>query len=100
MQMPPVTPSGVLRKLSEQPSFGLRIARGWILVGALVAVFGSAMTVAHFVYGVPVQDKNTGMPATDGEVLAITSMLGGGGVLFVVLGVALRRWVLRRPNGS
>jgi hypothetical protein len=100
MQMPPVTLTGVLRMLSEQPTLGLRIARGWILVGALVAVLGSAMAVAHFVYGVPVQDKNTGMPATDGEVLAITSMLAGRGALFGVLGVALRSWVLRRPKGS
>jgi len=98
--MPPVTPTGVLRKLSEEPSLGLRIARGWILGGALVAVFGSAMAVAYFVYDVPVTDKNTGMPASNGEVLAITSMLAGGGALFVVLGVALRRWVLKRPNGS
>ncbi|BAK67002.1 hypothetical protein SLG_23270 [Sphingobium sp. SYK-6] len=58
------------------------------------------MAVAHFAYDVPIQNENTGIPATDGEVVAITSLLGGGGLFFVVAGIALRRWLLNRTNGS
>lgn len=100
MKLPPVTPRGVFRELANQPSVGLRIARWWIIVGALVAVFASAMAIAHFVYDVHVQNNDTGAPATSGEVIAITSVLAGGGLLFVVVGIFLRRWLLDRQNGS
>jgi hypothetical protein len=100
MKLPPVTPRGVLRELANQPTVGSSIARWWIIVGALVAVFASAMAIAHFVYDVPIQNNDTGMPATSGEVIAITSLLAGGGSLFVVMGILLRRWLLGRRNGS
>ncbi|WP_156455518.1 hypothetical protein [Sphingomonas sp. CCH5-D11] len=100
MRMPPTTPRGVLRELASQPITGLRIARWWIIIGTLVALFGCAMAVAHFVYDVPIQNENTGIPATGGEVVAITSLLSGGGLFFVVAGIALRRWLLNRLNGS
>lgn len=98
MGMPPTTPRGVFRELANQPSTGLRIARWWIVIGTIVAVFGCAMAVAHFAYGVPVQNQNTGVPATAGDIITVTSLLGVGGLLSVCAGIALRRWLLNRKN--
>jgi hypothetical protein len=98
MELPPVTPQGILRELARQPRFGMRVARGWIFVGSIVAVFACAMAIAHFGYEVPVQNNDTGRPATAGQVMAVTSLLAGGGGLFIAMGVALRRWLLSRSN--
>lgn len=98
MKMPPVTPKGVFRELSNQPSLTQRIARGWMIVGSLLTVFAIAMAVAHFGYGVPIQNNDTGKPATAGEIASVTALFIGGGLMFVVLGFILRRWSLSRRN--
>ena len=98
MKMPPVTPRGVFRELANQPSTGLRIARWWIGVGSLVTVFACAFAIAHFLYDVPIQNENTGVPATAGEVVFISGILGSGGLFFVCAGIALRRWVISRTG--
>lgn len=99
MKVPPVTPQGVFRELGKQPSLARRIARGWMSVGSLLAVFAIAMAVAHFAYGVPIQNNDTGKPATNGEIASVVALFVGIGSLFVVLGYALRRWSLSQPSG-
>lgn len=98
MKMPPVTPKGVLRELSNQPSVTQRIARWWMVVGSLLAVFAIAIAVAHFGYGVPIQNNDTGQPATTGEIIGVTALFVGGGLLFAVSGFVLRRWSQSRSN--
>ncbi|WP_212611940.1 hypothetical protein [Sphingomonas baiyangensis] len=98
MKMPPVTPQGVLRELGKQPSLARRIARGWMAVGSLLALLAIAMAVAHFAYGVPIQNKDTGTAATDVEIASVVALFVGGGLLFVALGYALRRWSFSQSN--
>ncbi|MDB5700652.1 MAG: hypothetical protein JWL66_851 [Sphingomonadales bacterium] len=71
-----------------------------MLVGSLVAVSAIAMAIAHFGYDVPIQNNDTGRPATSAEVISIISLFVGGGLLFVILGFLLRRWSLSATNGS
>lgn len=79
-------------ELTNQPDLRRRIARGWMIVGSLVVVFISAMAVAHYVYGMPVHNNNTGELATPTEVLSALSVIGGGGALFLLAGFLLYRW--------
>ena len=92
MKLPPHTPAGVLRELSKKPDVRSRIARGWIIVGFLMMLFVGAMAVAHYVYGVPIQNNDTGKPETPAETLGGALFLGGGGMFFFVMGLLLRRW--------
>jgi len=92
VKLPPHTPAGVLRKLSKKPDVRSRIARGWIIVGFLMMLFVGAMAVAHYVYGVPIQNNDTGKPETPAETLGGALFLGGGGMFFFVMGLLLRRW--------
>ena len=92
MHLPPHTPQQLLDGLAKQPSLRLRIARGWIIIGALMVVFISAMAVAHYVYGMPVHDRNTGESSTPANTLSIFMLLGGGGAFFLVMGILLHRW--------
>ncbi len=71
-----------------------------MIIGSLLTVFAIVMTIAHFGYGIPIQSNDTGKPATSVEVIGVTALFGGGGLLFVVLGFILRRWSLSRSNGS
>ena len=63
-----------------------------MLLGSLVVIFVSVMTIAHYSYGVPIQDGNTGEPLTSANTLMTLLMLGGGGLLFLILGALLSRW--------
>lgn len=92
MHLPPHTPQQLLDGLAKQPSLRLRIARGWIIIGTLMVVFVSAMAVAHYVYGMPVHDGNTGESSTPANTLSIFMLLGGGGAFFLVMGILLNRW--------
>jgi hypothetical protein len=100
MKMPPTTPRGLFRELERQPNVAMRIARGWIIVGSLIALFAATMVIAHFGFDVPVQNNNSGRPATSGEILFVTLLLMGGGLFFVVAGFALRSWSRSRFDGS
>ena len=92
MRLPPHTPKQLREELAKQPSLRRRIARGWIIVGSLLVVFISAMAVAHYVYGMPIHNGNTGELSTPGNTLMTFLVIGVGGALFVVLGILLRRW--------
>lgn len=92
MQLPPHTPRQLMDGLAKKPSLRLRIARGWIVIGALMIVFIGAMAVAHYVYGMPVHDRNTGESSTPLNTLVVFMLLGGGGGFFLVMGVLLHRW--------
>jgi hypothetical protein len=96
MNTPPVKP----RALFTNPTVGLRIARTWMVAGSLIALLGLAMSVAHFGYGVAIENNDTGVPATSDEVLLTTALLGGGGLLFVVLGYFLRRKLLGQKRSG
>lgn len=95
MHLPPHTPRQLLDGLAKQPGLRLRIARGWIIIGTLMVVFVSAMAVAHYVYGMPVHDRNTGESSTPANTLFIFMLLGGGGAFFLVMGILLNR---RKPT--
>ena len=99
MKRPPTTPREIFRELERQPNIGLRIARGWIILGSLLASFAVSMAIAHFGFDVPVENNDTGRPETSGEILFLTSLLTGGGLFFVVAGLALRRWSRRQFDG-
>lgn len=82
--MPPFTPRQLRGELGKQPNLRKRLARGWILLGALVAAFAGVMAIAHYLYGVPVHYRATGQPMAPALLLAIVLFMGGGGVLAVV----------------
>jgi hypothetical protein len=54
-----------------------------------------AMAIAHYGFGVPVHDRNTGQLSTPADTLSSMLIIGGGMALFLVLGVLLHRW---RPD--
>lgn len=90
--MPPYTHQHLRDGPAAQPSMRRRIALGWIIIGGLGVVFVSAFAVAHYVYGVPVHDRNTGELSTAANTLMMCLLLGGGGLLFFVMGILLLRW--------
>jgi len=92
MRIPPHTPQQLRDELAKQPSLRRRIARGWMLLGSLLVVFISALAIAHYAYGVPIQDRDTGQLSTPANTLMTFLMIGGGGVLFLLLGILLYRW--------
>lgn len=92
MRLPPHTSKWVLEELEKQPRVRRRIARGWVLVGSVVFASACAIAVSYYVYGMPIHDRNTGQPATPEDTLAGLLTLGGGGALFVVMGILLLRW--------
>jgi hypothetical protein len=57
-----------------------------------VVVLIGAMAVAHYVFGMPVYDRNTGQLSTPGNTLGMFLVIGGGGALFVLLGTILYKW--------
>jgi hypothetical protein len=63
-----------------------------MLVGSLVVLFIGAVAIAHYGYGMPIQDRDTGQLSTPANTLMMFMMIGGGGVLFLVLGVLLYAW--------
>lgn len=63
-----------------------------MLVGSLVVVFISALAIAHYAYGMPIQDRDTGQLSTPANTLMTFLMIGGGGALFLFLGILLYRW--------
>ena len=90
-------PLGTIRK--QPPSFFRRLAGGWTAIGSLLFVFASVLAVAHYGYGVPMYDKNTGQVSDSTTVAAILIMLGLGGLFFAALGVLILR-ALRSNNPS
>ena len=92
MRLPPHTPQQLRDELAKQPAMRRRIARWWIAVGSLVVVFIIAMAVAHYVYGMPMHDRNTGELSTPANTLMMFLLIGGGGVLSVGMGIVLYRW--------
>lgn len=91
MRLPPHTPRQLLEELARQPSLRRRLARGWIFVGSLMVACISAMAVAHYAYGVQVQDRNTGQLSTPENTLMMFLLIGGGGAPFVLMGTLLYR---------
>lgn len=92
MRVPPHTPQHLRDGLARQPGLRRRIALGWITIGGLGVVFVSAMAVAHYVYGVPVHDRNTGELSTAAITLMMVLLLEAGGLFFFVMGIVLLRW--------
>ena len=92
MPLPPHTPQQMREALAKDPSLRRRIARGWMLVGCLSMVFIGAMAIAHYAYGMPIEDRDTGRLSTPANTLMMFLMIGGGGALFLVLGMLLYRW--------
>lgn len=90
-------PLGTIRK--QPPSFFRRLGRWWTAVGSLGFVFASVLAVAHYGYGVPMYDKNTGQIIDSTTVAAIVTMLGLGGLFFAILGILILR-ALRSHNSS
>jgi len=68
-----------------------RVARGWIAVGALMVVLISAAAVGVFIFKMPVFDAHTGGLLTKAEAASSFLFIGGGGGLFLVLGLLMIR---------
>jgi hypothetical protein len=62
-----------------------------MLLGSLLVVFISAMAIAHYAYGMPIEDRDTGQLSMPANTLTTLVMIGGGGALFLVLGILLYR---------
>ena len=92
-------PLGTIRK--QPPTFFRRLASWWTAIGSLLFVFASVLAVAHYGYGVPMYDKNTGRISDPTTVTATLAMLGLGGLFFAALGMLILR-ALRsnNPDGS
>ena len=66
-----------------------RVAKGWMAGGFVIVVFVAAFAVAHFVYDMPVQDRDTGQLATPEKIEHVLIMIGGGGFFFALAGILL-----------
>ncbi|WP_267382396.1 MULTISPECIES: hypothetical protein [unclassified Sphingomonas] len=92
-------PLGAIRK--QPPSFFRRLAKWWTVIGALLVIFSIVMAVAHYAYGIPMYDKNTGELIDPALAALIIIMLGVGGLFFAGLGILVLRIVPpNNPNGS
>lgn len=98
MDLPPHTPRQLFKALASKPDVRAHIARGWILVGTLVLLFTCAMAIAHYAYGMPIRDRDTGQLSAPANSLMMFLLIGGGGAFFVVMGVLLYRWNPDRSN--
>ena len=92
MRLPPLTPQQMREALAKEPSLRRRIARGWVLVGSLLVLFIGAMAIAHYAYGMPIEDRDTEQLSTPANTLMTFLMIGGGGALFLLLGILFYRW--------
>ena len=63
-----------------------------MLVGSLMVLFIGAMAIAHYAYGMPIEDRDTGQLSSPANTLTTFLMIGGGGALFLVMGILLYRW--------
>ena len=63
-----------------------------MLIGFLLVLFVAAMAIAHYAYGMPIEDRDTGQLSTPANTLRTLLMIGGGGALFLVVGILLYRW--------
>lgn len=80
-------------KIEMNTSTWRRIFRGWLIVGVVGCGFILVMAIAHYGFGEPVYDKNTGHLASESQVAWIDALLGVGFSLFAVLGaVGLRKF--------
>lgn len=92
-------PLGTIRK--QPPSFFRRLAKWWTAIGFLLLVFSSVLAIAHYGYGVPMYDKNTGQISDPTTAAAILAMLGLGGLFFAIVGILILRALrLHHPNDS
>ena len=91
MSLPPLVPEQLRMAAEEQPNTFRRIARWWIAIGSLGVLFICIMAVAHFAYDMPLEDRTTGQPSTTANTLMMFSFIGGGGLLFIFMGILLDR---------
>ncbi|WP_210275204.1 hypothetical protein [Sphingomonas sp. So64.6b] len=82
-------PLGTIRK--QPPSVFRRIARWWAVLGSLLVVLAGTMAIAHYGYGVPIYDENTGKVIDPKLAAALIIVLGLGGFLFAVAGTLILR---------
>jgi cytochrome bd-type quinol oxidase subunit 2 len=68
-----------------------RIPQAMIVIGSAFMALALAMTVGHFVFGVPIYNRNTGQPSSDFAVAILAFAFGGIGGFLVLAG----RTVLR-----
>jgi hypothetical protein len=68
-----------------------RIPQGMILIGSAFMVGVVAIGIWHFVFGVPVYDRNTGQLSSDFTVVILLLAFGGIGALLVLAGRAVLR---------
>ena len=73
---------------SEQINWG-RIAWGWLVLGCTGLIFGVALTVSHYLVGMPTHQGSTGRLASDADVLPGFIAIAGGGGLFAALGLTI-----------
>lgn len=93
MRLPPVTPEGVLKELRSKPDITRRIAFWWTILGIGVPLFAITFAVAHFFFGQPILNRDTGQYMTDGEILQFTAIFVVGGLFFVMGAGVLRRLI-------
>jgi len=54
-----------------------------------MVLFVGGMAVAHYRFGMPVFDNNTGLPIKPDELRSVFLLLGGGGLFFALIGLML-----------
>lgn len=62
-----------------------------MLLGSLLVLFIAAMAAAHYIFGAPIQDRNTGTLSTPENTLTTFLFIGGVGAFFAVAGFVLKR---------
>jgi hypothetical protein len=75
-----------------------RIAKWWVVIGTIGLIFSLTGLVAHFVFGVPVHNGNTGQLATSQEVGFVGTLLAAGFAFAAASGTAILRWLKKKRN--
>jgi hypothetical protein len=68
-----------------------RIPQGMVVIGFVFVTCSLAIGVAHYGFGVPVYNRNTGEPSSDGSIGLLLAAFAGVGLLLALLGRVILR---------
>ncbi|MET3726299.1 hypothetical protein [Sphingomonas trueperi] len=75
-----------------------RIPQYMILIGGGFVLLALVMAVEHFVFGVPLYNRNTGQPLSDIAIVIFLAAGGAIGTLLALIGRAALRAASAQPH--
>jgi biotin transporter BioY len=82
------------------PEILSRVFRGWRFLGLAGLGFLFAFAIAHWIFGVPLYDRDSGQVASEAEAIWLLVILIAGFSLFAVAGFLGVRFMHRRTQDN